>query len=277
MDYYGKRLATASSDRIVKVFEITGEEQRHLADLSGHEGPVWQVSWSHPKFGSLLASCSYDRRVFVWREADHTSGQWSRIFEKTFESSVNAIEWAPHELGLHLLVGSADSRICVISYQDGQWSDQVIENAHPGGVNSVSWSPARSVQDPMRFVSGGCDNQAKIWTRSNGQWTEANTLKDAVIGMHSNWVRDVAWAPSLGLTTNTIASCAEDQSVILWKESPQGEWSASEKLRFDSKVWRVSWSTLGNLLAVSLGNNQVSLWKEGLDGKWKNLSTAEEK
>ena len=28
-----------------------------------HEGPVWQVSWAHPKYGSILASCSYDRKV----------------------------------------------------------------------------------------------------------------------------------------------------------------------------------------------------------------------
>ena len=28
-----------------------------------HEGPVWQVSWAHPMFGNLLASCSYDRKV----------------------------------------------------------------------------------------------------------------------------------------------------------------------------------------------------------------------
>ena len=28
-----------------------------------HEGPVWQVAWAHPKFGSILASCSYDRKV----------------------------------------------------------------------------------------------------------------------------------------------------------------------------------------------------------------------
>jgi len=28
-----------------------------------HEGPVWQVAWAHPKYGSILASCSYDRKV----------------------------------------------------------------------------------------------------------------------------------------------------------------------------------------------------------------------
>ena len=24
-----------------------------------HDGPVWQVAWAHPKFGTLLASCSF--------------------------------------------------------------------------------------------------------------------------------------------------------------------------------------------------------------------------
>ena len=24
---------------------------------------MWQVSWAHPMFGNLLASCSYDRKV----------------------------------------------------------------------------------------------------------------------------------------------------------------------------------------------------------------------
>lgn len=28
-----------------------------------HDGAVWQVAWAHPKFGNILASCSYDRKV----------------------------------------------------------------------------------------------------------------------------------------------------------------------------------------------------------------------
>ena len=31
-----------------------------------HEGPVWQVTWAHPMFGNLLASCSYDRKVWIY-------------------------------------------------------------------------------------------------------------------------------------------------------------------------------------------------------------------
>jgi protein transport protein SEC13 len=44
-----------------------------------HEGPVWGVQWAHPKFGSLLASCSYDRKVFVWKET--ATNTWTKIYE----------------------------------------------------------------------------------------------------------------------------------------------------------------------------------------------------
>lgn len=49
----------------------------HLADLNGHEGPVWQVAWAHPKFGSLLASCSFDNRVVVWKEM--SDNVWQQV------------------------------------------------------------------------------------------------------------------------------------------------------------------------------------------------------
>ena len=43
MDYYGTRLATCSSDRSIKIFEVKEGTQTKVADLKGHEGPVWQV------------------------------------------------------------------------------------------------------------------------------------------------------------------------------------------------------------------------------------------
>jgi protein transport protein SEC13 len=71
MDYYGKRLATASSDSTIKIIGVSGTSHQDLATLTGHTGPVWQVAWAHPKFGSsLLASCSYDGRVIIWKEGN---------------------------------------------------------------------------------------------------------------------------------------------------------------------------------------------------------------
>eukprot|EP01126_Amoeba_proteus_P008023 TRINITY_DN1293_c0_g1_i5.p1 TRINITY_DN1293_c0_g1~~TRINITY_DN1293_c0_g1_i5.p1 ORF type:complete len:127 (-),score=14.24 TRINITY_DN1293_c0_g1_i5:17-397(-) len=114
MDYYGKRLATCSSDRTIKIFNVSKNVQTHVVDLLGHEGPVWQVSWAHPKFGTKLASCSYDRKVIIWSE---DRGQWYQFFVYNgHDLSVNSISWAPHELGsLTLVCGSSDGYISVLT------------------------------------------------------------------------------------------------------------------------------------------------------------------
>lgn len=70
---------------------------------SSHEGPVWQVAWAHPKFGSILASCSYDGTVIVWQEtkgalqyAPQPSGKqqstWTKLkVHRVHESSGNGM------------------------------------------------------------------------------------------------------------------------------------------------------------------------------------------
>lgn len=35
-----QRLATCSSDHTIKIFEVIADSRTHLADLTGHEGPV---------------------------------------------------------------------------------------------------------------------------------------------------------------------------------------------------------------------------------------------
>lgn len=44
LDYYGKRLATCSSDRSIRVFSVQNGQNQLLATLLGHEAPVWQGS-----------------------------------------------------------------------------------------------------------------------------------------------------------------------------------------------------------------------------------------
>jgi len=51
--------------------------------LCRHEGPVWQVTWAHPKFGNILASCSYDCKVIIWKE---TNG-WAKVKEHTVHTA----------------------------------------------------------------------------------------------------------------------------------------------------------------------------------------------
>lgn len=43
-----------------------------------------------------------------------------------------------------------------------------------------------------------------VFREMDGQWLEEEKLE-----AHSDWVRDVAWAPNIGLPMSTIASCSQ--------------------------------------------------------------------
>ncbi|EAL61382.1 hypothetical protein ACTFIW_000608 [Dictyostelium discoideum] len=280
-DYYGKFLATCSSDKMIKIFDVGGENPQHLVDLRGHEGPVWQVAWAHPKFGKILASASYDRKVIVWKEVGNNS--WSIIHQYAgHELSVNSISWAPHEFGLSLACASSDGSVTIHNYNNNVWEAPQKIQVSQIGVNSVSWSPAAIptslvnsantiIPAPIkRIVTGSCDNLIKIFKNVEDKWILDKQLED-----HKDWVRDVAWAPNIGLPYSKIASCSQDRSVIVWTQDENGVWSGKPLPKFDDIVWRVSWSVIGNILAVSCGDNQVTLWKEGVDSEWKLISHVE--
>jgi len=293
-DYFGKRVATASSDRTIKLFIISGDKQTHIVDLKGHDGPVWQVDWSHPKYGNMLASCSYDGKVIIWKES---SQSWKIVFSKVIRQTgptptpVNSVSWAPPTFGLILAAASADGFISLISYIEQKSTFEVNSfEAHKGGCNAVSWGPdiktgalltkAGAGPQPkiMRIVTGGCDHRVKVWryTPEKQKWLPDRFKNDE--DKHGDWVRDVAWAPSLGLPINTIASASEDKTVVIWNEdSKTGLWFKKQTLTFSQKVWKVSWSVMANILAVSQGDNNVSLWKQSLDGTWQNLSNVKDK
>lgn len=216
------------------------------------------------------------------------NGTWGKLYEySNHESSVNSVSWAPHEWGLLLACGSSDGSISIIwTTGDGNWESKKIMNAHAIGVNAVSWAPAiqpgslveepgsRKYESPAvkRLVTGGCDNLAKIWKEAEGQWLEEERLEG-----HTDWVRDVAWAPSIGLVQSTIASCSQDCRVIIWtKDEVKGrQWMQKVLPTFDDVVWHVSWSVTGNILAVSGGDNKVTLWKESLEGQWICISNVD--
>lgn len=285
MDYYSRRFATCSSDRTIRIFDA--EKQQLLATLTGHEGPVWGVQWAHPKFGSLLASCSYDRKVFVWKET--AADTWSRIYEFTgHESSVNSIAFAPHEFGLILACASADGNVSILTHQaDDSWTVQWLRRAHEPGVNAVSWAPAGPLtgvldgeQTPLvqQLVTGGCDNLVKVWRHADRRDARDDTWGDteATLEKHSDWVRDVAWAPNVGLPTRVIASCSEDHTVVVWSLDDATRQWAHKVIEVNAVVWRVSWSVTGSILAVSTGDNQVTLYKETVDGEWQRVSSVAE-
>ena len=162
----------------------------------------------------------------------------------------------------------------------------------------MSWAPAiqpssllspqqgQQSQSPYvrKFATGGCDNLVKIWAYDSESqtWGEEQRLEG-----HGDWVRDVAFAPGVGLPRTYLASAGQDRQVFVWtQDSPGQAWNKrvldpapylsggqATEGRFPDVVWRVSWSVTGNVLAVAAGDGKVSLWKENLKGgEWECVS-----
>ena len=158
--------------------------------------------------------------------------------------------------------------------EDDTWTSSAFTDSTLG-CNSVSWAPFQAPRDGaaapvLRLSTGSCDNRVRVWrcAGSLAEWTEER-LPEAV---HTDWVRDVAWAPSTGLPSSVVASASEDRTVWIWAETADGGWTPTLLHTFEAQVWRVSWSVTGNVLAVSSGDSKVTLWKQQLAGKWGQIS-----
>jgi len=290
LDHHGRRLATASADRCVRVWDV--ETRSFVAELHGHEGPVWAVAWSHPVFGPVLASAGEDRCVLVWREAE---GEWLQVHREELQGPVMAVAFSPWEYGLQLAAAACDGNVAVLSYRDGagegedRWRAELFQ-AHKGGVFAVCWAPATSpavvtsaepagrstVLGPRHLVTGGADSQVRIWRHDEhtDTWADQHRFPS---GEHGDWVRDVAWRPNVGIPANTIASGAEDGTVVVWTQEMEGRpWTRTSKWELGASAWQLSWSVTGSILAVATSSNRVLLYKETPDGGWESVEDPDE-
>ncbi|KAJ3333696.1 GTPase-activating protein S13, partial [Kappamyces sp. JEL0680] len=153
--------------------------------------------------------------------------------------------------------------------QNGVWTKIKEHLIHTASVNSLSWAPH---EWGLILACASSDGKISILTykqarEENGSWKEEHSLQ-----AHSDWVRDVAFAPNLGVGRTYLASCSQDKSVLIWTQDGPDEPWVKKPLgppgTFSDVIWRVSWSLAGNLLAVACGDNKITLWKEGVDGEW---------
>jgi protein transport protein SEC13 len=108
----------------------------------------------------------------------------------------------------------------------------------------------------------------KYWVFKDGKFNLQQEL-----GGHEDWVRDVAWCNNIGLLHDTLASCSEDQKAKVWKrDSTTDRWEAKTEIAINAPAWKVSWSSVGNLLAVSGGDNIVHIYKEAPNGEYEAVS-----
>jgi hypothetical protein len=144
----GKLLATASYDRLVKLYDV--KEQKELKTLKDHSDSVYGVCFSPD--GKLLASVAADRAVKVW---DVAAG--NRLY--TLGESTDwlyCVAWHPD--GKHLAAAGVDKSIRVwkVDAKEGKVVHSVF--AHEGPVLRLIYS-----EDGKTLYSLGEDRVVKSW------------------------------------------------------------------------------------------------------------------
>lgn len=122
------------------------------ATWKAHSGPTWRISWAHPEFGQVIATCSFDRTVSVWEEVigEKTSAtvtpekRWIRRTTLVdSRTSVTDVEFGPKYLGLLLATASSDGIIRIYEAPDvmnlSQWPVQ-HEILNKASLSCVSWN-----------------------------------------------------------------------------------------------------------------------------------------
>ncbi|RLN63895.1 hypothetical protein BBJ29_004786 [Phytophthora kernoviae] len=294
LDYYGKRLATCSSDRTFRVYDVSKaivssgdgddpasknqqdaqeapQEQLHVLQhvvplTDGSAAPIHRVAWAHPKFGAVLALAAQDGKVYIYREELVQQGaagagnvtEWRLKHVHEFHAlAVLSVAWAPYEYGLCLACASADGQVSFLTRMREGWVISSSFRNSEEGMGCTSFITA-----PQEGGNAGATGSS--------YWEMVNT---PLYG-HNDWVRDVAWAPNVGIPANLIASGSDDHTVRVWsQDEADGEWESHVVHTFRAPVYRISWSLTGSVLSVAAGDDEVTFWKQFNNHEWAQISS----
>ncbi|EGW13529.1 Nucleoporin SEH1 [Cricetulus griseus] len=163
-DFHGRQMATCSSDHSIKVWDKSESgDWQCTATCKSHKGSVWHVTWAHPEFGQVLASCSFDQTAAVWEEIVEDSNKklrgQSHWVKRTF---------APKHMGLMLATCSADGIVRIYEAPEvmnlNQWSLQ-HEISCKLSCSCISWNTSVSDAHSPMIAVGSSDNSPKAMAR----------------------------------------------------------------------------------------------------------------
>ncbi len=230
----GRRLATGSDDRAVKVWEVSadGRNVRLLYTLREHTSWINALAFSPD--GTALASASHDQTIRIWSLNDGSR----RLVLTGHTGSVTSLAFSPN--GQRVASGSEDCTVQLWDVNNGT----VVRtfSGHNFAVRSVAFSP-----DGTQIASGSDDQSVRLWSVSAG------SLLRTFAG-HTGSVTSVAFTPN----GQRIASGSEDRTVQLWDVNTGtvvGTFSGH-----DFAVRSVAFSPDGTQIASGSDDKSVRIW-----------------
>lgn len=272
----GKILASASGDKMVKLWQRDGS---FLRDLERSSGAIRSVCFSRDS--QFIATAGNDNTIKIWT----VDGLSIAIF-KGHGAAVTSVSFAPDSQKLASVSLDATVRL----WKTGASFVKALR-AHAESIRSTSFSPNGEV-----LATASADKTIKLWKRDG-------TLLKTLQG-HGEQVLEVTFSPD----GQMLASASADRTVKLWalngtllktlsghnkwvrsvSFSPDGKRLASASYDTTIKLWKVDGTLLktlpghpdfvesvkfspdGKMLASAGRDGTVKLWKA--DGTfWKTL------
>ncbi|KAL1813301.1 hypothetical protein DCAR_0625604 [Daucus carota subsp. sativus] len=250
-------------------------ELQEIQKLQGHTDRVWSVAWN-PVAGTdgtppILASCSADKTVRIWKQNPQTSAFNCVGRMRVHTESVRSCSWSQN--GHLLAVASFDGKVSIWNKTETGFEfwhflkgDKNIE------VESVSWDASGA-----HLATCGRDKSVCIWRVEDKYTFEVM----AQLRKHKQDVKMVQWHPS----DEILFSCSYDNTIKVWpRYSDHDEWNCTETLDHAKKghsstVWSISFNATGDKMVTSSDDLSIKVWgaerrqSGGSYGPWKHLQT----
>ncbi|CCK70893.1 Seh1p KNAG_0F02280 [Huiozyma naganishii CBS 8797] len=227
-DFYGRFVATCSSDQHVKVFKCDKDTNEwELSDSwKAHDSSIVSLDWASPEYGRIIVTASYDKTVKVWEEnpdQDELSGRrWSKLATlNDSQGALYSVKFAPAHLGLKFACIGNDGLLRIYDALEPSdlrsWtltSEIKVLPAPPANhLQSdfcLAWCPSRfsaeklavCALDQALIYQRGKDNKLHIAARLKG---------------HRGLIRSISWAPSIGRWYQLVATGSKDGKVRIFK------------------------------------------------------------
>lgn len=197
---FGLILACGSSDGAISLLTFTGDQQWDVKKINNAHTVI---------YGEHI--CGRDS---VWSLAD----LFSPFLHRSLQIGCNAVSWAPAVLPGSLIDQPTSQKPNYVKRFVSGGCDNLVKLwkwvctlllfpffffflYFPSCSSFLFFFLCSSSLFALLTFTGSC---LYVTREEDGQWKEDQKLE-----AHSDWVRDVGWAPSIGLPTSTIASCSQ--------------------------------------------------------------------
>ncbi|KAK0916783.1 hypothetical protein LTR02_000554 [Friedmanniomyces endolithicus] len=236
-NHYGTRMATASSDHRVKVWDRNDKTGHWIVTdvWTAHNAEVTDVKWTGPYTGEHLGTIGEDGLARLWREDIHeppNSGRrFKKIFEQTTATGVPYMSLDFKTLGAetYLAVSTRDGYLSVSEPEDHDdlsawrilWSDYLCKTPSRTEETGfrLSWHQEKLPAWPA--VLAGLDRRSLSLAVAVGDVVKVfRTDRDrkfytaAVLEGAKGLVRDVGWANGSMRGFDVLATASKDGDAI---------------------------------------------------------------